>query len=105
MDQGDQSTAAPTTRAVAADGSVVRKVLEVGGRPEFGLLDAGNQGGGLAEDMVQLVMRVGDAIAIELQDGTFREGEGLFVWCGGGGRRGGREGGGGRGEGGVGRGE
>ena len=98
MDQGDQSTAAPTTRAVAADGRILRKVLEIRGWPEFGLLDACNQGGGLAEDMVQLVVRVGDAIAIELQDGTFREGEGLFVWCGGGGRRGGREGGGGRGE-------
>ena len=56
----------------------MRKVFEIGGWPEFGLLDASNQGGGLAEDMVQLVVRVGDAIAIELQDGTFREGEGLL---------------------------
>ena len=82
MDQGDQATAAPTTGAVTANGSVLGEVLEAGGGPELGILYASNQCGGLSEDVVKLVVGVGDAIAVKLQDGTFGEGEGLHEWRG-----------------------
>ena len=68
MDEDDEAAPASWAGAVTPDGGVVGEAIVVGGGFQFGFLEACNEDGVGVEEAVYFMVRVLDAVTVELEN-------------------------------------